>query len=120
MVANLSREPGRDLGDALLDQRLVAGIGNVWRAEALWRARLSPWLRVRDATDPELRAVLGEAARLMRASLDGTSPRREVYRRTGRPCSRCGERILSKGQGDANRIAYWCPGCQRGDGPGVA
>ncbi len=47
MVANLRRErQGRELGDALLDQRLVAGIGNVWKAESLWRAELSPWLRL--------------------------------------------------------------------------
>jgi endonuclease-8 len=115
MVANLRREDGsRELGDALLDQRLVAGIGNLWKAEALWHARLSPWLRLRDTTAEELERVLGEAARLMRASLEGGRPARAVYRRTGRPCPRCGERIRSRGQGDDNRTAYWCPGCQRG------
>jgi endonuclease VIII len=121
MLANLRRtDQGRQLGDALLDQRLVAGIGNVWRAEALWRAKLSPWLVLRNTSDSELRAVLSEAAQVMRASLEGRRPRREVYRRSGRPCPQCGERILARGQGDANRTAYWCPGCQRGDGPGAA
>jgi endonuclease VIII len=114
MVANLRREPGgRELGDALLDQRLVAGIGNAWKAEALWHARLSPWLRLADVTDEELERVLAEATRLMRASVERWGGRREVYRRAGRPCRRCGERISSRGQGDDNRRAYWCPGCQR-------
>jgi endonuclease-8 len=114
MVANLRREPGgRELGDALLDQRLVAGIGNVWKAEALWHARLSPWLRLADATDEELERVLAEAARLMRASLEGRRRTRSVYRKAGRPCPGCGTAIRSRGQGDDNRTAYWCPGCQR-------
>ena len=115
MVANLRREHGgRELGDALLDQRLVAGIGNLWRAEALWQARLSPWLRLDEVTDEELERVLAEAARLMQASVARWSDRREVYRRAGRPCRRCGEPIRSRGQGDDNRTAYWCPRCQRG------
>jgi endonuclease VIII len=115
MAANLRREHGgRELGDALLDQRLVAGIGNLWKAEALWGARLSPWLRLDDVTDEELLRVLAEAARLMQASVSGRRERREVYRRAPRPCHRCGKPIRSRGQGDDNRTAYWCPGCQRG------
>jgi endonuclease-8 len=102
----------RELGEVLLDQRVVAGIGNVWRAEALWHARVSPWRVVGDAPDEDLQLVLDDAARLMHASLDGARPRRAVYRRAGRPCPRCGTRISSRGQGDDNRIAYWCPGCQ--------
>jgi endonuclease-8 len=116
MAANLRREhQGRELGDALLDQRLVAGIGNVWKAEALWRAELSPWLRLAQVSDEELERVLGEAARLMRAALDNHGGKRIVYRRAARPCPRCGTAICSHGQGDDNRIAYWCPGCQRGE-----
>jgi endonuclease-8 len=118
MVENLRHEhPSRELGDALLDQRLVAGIGNVWKAESLWQARLSPWLRLDDVSDEELERVLGEAARLMQRSLESRSEPRAVYKRAGRPCPRCGEPIRSRGQGDANRTAYWCQGCQRGEGP---
>jgi endonuclease-8 len=114
MVENLRREhPGREIGDALLDQRLVAGIGNVWKAESLWLARLSPWQLLGETTDEELRAVLGEAARLMRGSLEGEAYARAVYRKAGRPCRRCGGRIRSRGQGNGSRMAYWCPGCQR-------
>jgi endonuclease VIII len=114
MLGNLRREPlGREVGDALVDQRLVAGIGNKWKAEALWQARLSPWRRLGEATDEELRAALEAAATMMRRSLEGDRGRNQVYRRAGRPCPRCGEMLRSRGQGDANRIAYWCPGCQK-------
>jgi endonuclease-8 len=116
MVVNLRREhQTREVGDALLDQRLVAGIGNIWKAESLWHAQISPWTRLGDVTDEELRSVLGQATRLMRASLERWSDARAVYRRAGRPCSRCAAPIRSRGQGDDNRIAYWCPGCQRGE-----
>jgi endonuclease-8 len=117
IVANLCRHPGRDLGDALLDQHLVAGIGNVWKAEGLWRAKLSPWLKLNDVNDLELRGLLEDTAALMRASVAGARSDRQVYRKAGRPCPRCREPIRSRGQGDDNRTAYWCPGCQRGGGP---
>jgi endonuclease-8 len=114
MVTRLRREPqGRELGDALLDQRVVAGIGNVWKAEALWQAGLSPWLPLAGVGDDELRRLLGWCSERMRASVAGVRSPRRVYRRAGRPCPRCGERISSRGQGDANRTAYWCPGCQK-------
>ncbi len=118
MIENLRREhPGREVGDALLDQRLVAGIGNLWKAEALWHALVSPWARLGQVGDDALERALGEAARLMRGSLENRREARAVYRRAGRPCSRCGETIRSRGQGDANRMAYWCPRCQRGEEP---
>jgi endonuclease-8 len=116
MLARLrAADRQRELGEALLDQRLVAGIGNIWRSEALWRACLSPWLQLGRVSDEHLLAVLRETARLMRASVEGRRVERRVYRLAGRPCSRCGETIRSRGQGEANRIAYWCPGCQRGE-----
>jgi endonuclease-8 len=113
MIANLRRDPTRPVGDAILDQRLVAGIGNIWKAECLWAARVSPWARIETLGDDELRAVLEEAHRLMRTGLEGARPLRRVYRRVGRPCPRCGEAIRSRGQGDDNRMAYWCPACQQ-------
>jgi endonuclease-8 len=116
IAANLRRDPARALGDALLDQRLVAGIGNVWKAEGLWRARLSPWSPVGDVAADDLRALLADTAALMRAAAAGGRPQRRAYRRAGRPCARCGATIRSRGQGDDNRTAYWCPGCQ-GRGP---
>ena len=104
----------REIGDALLDQRLVSGIGNLWKAEALWDARVSPWRTLGDVTDEELDAVLLSAHTKMRAGVEGTRPLRHVYRRAARPCPRCGEQIRSHGQGDDARTAYWCPRCQRG------
>ena len=121
IVANLRRiDQRRAIGEALLDQRVVAGIGNIWRSEALWHARVSPWLPLADLDDAELHAVVREAARLMAESRDGRPPRREAYRRRGRPCRRCGELLLSAKQGDAARTVYWCPACQRGEELGKA
>jgi len=118
MLARLREAPQkREVGDALLDQRLVAGIGNLWRAEALWEARVSPWRRLDELGDDELRSVLEAAHLLMRTAVDGTRPLRHVYRRVGRACGRCGGVIRSASQGGHARTAYWCPGCQVGGSP---
>ena len=115
VVARVRRaDPARLLGDVLLDQRLVAGIGNMWLAELLWQGRLSPFLPVGQVTDDELGDVLGWGRRSMRGAVAGARPPRAVYRRAGRPCPRCGTPILSRGLGELNRTAYWCAGCQRG------
>src|SRR5258706_9602669 len=81
----------REIGDALLDQRLVSGIGNLWKAEALWDALVSPWRTLADVRDEELDSVLESAHAKMRAGVDGTRPLRHVYRRAGRVCPRCGQ-----------------------------
>ena len=65
----------RQVGEALLDQRVVAGIGNVWRSEALWHARVSPWSRPAELEPDELLAVVAQAARLMADARDGGRPR---------------------------------------------
>ena len=115
MLERLRAAPqDREVGDALLDQRLVAGIGNLWRAESLWDIRVSPWRPLSDVTDDELGAVLQSAHEKMRTGVEGTRPLRHVYRRAGRQCRRCGAVIRSARQGDNARVAYWCPGCQRG------
>lgn len=113
MVARLRSAPALPLAEALQRQQLVAGIGNLWAAEVLWALRLSPWLAVRDVSDAELEAILAEAHRIMSAALESSRPSRRAYRLAGRPCRRCGTLICSRGQGDANRTAYWCPTCQR-------
>jgi endonuclease-8 len=109
-----SDDPTRALGDALLDQRNVAGIGNIWKAEGCWEARLDPWRRVADVSDAEaLSAIEAMRPRMLRSAQHGPrtiEPR--VYNRAGRPCPRCGTQIRARGQGDANRTTYWCPGCQ--------
>jgi endonuclease-8 len=122
IAAMLARLRGADgtrwVGESLLDQELVSGIGNMWLAETLWAVQLSPWRRLADVSDEERRAALETAATLMRASVDGgRSGGRQVYRRVGRPCPRCRTPIRSYGQGDGNRMTYWCPTCQRGTDP---
>jgi endonuclease-8 len=121
MLVRLRRsDAGRPLGEALQDQTIAAGIGNMWMAETLWHARLSPWLRVADVGETDRRRALEEAASLMRAAVTaGREPRSQVHGRAGRPCPRCGAAIRARGQGEANRTAYWCPVCQPGPDPGV-
>jgi len=109
-----SDDPTRPLGDALLDQRNVAGIGNIWKAEGCWEAGVDPWRALGNVDDSEVVAII-EAVRprMRRSALEGPraiEPR--VYRLAGRPCPRCGARISARGQGEANRTTYWCPGCQ--------
>jgi endonuclease VIII len=116
MLARFRRaDPTRTFGESLIDQSLVAGIGNIWMAETLWQAQLSPWFRLADVAEADRRHVLELAAERMRAAVDtGREQRRQVYGHAGRPCLRCRTSIRSRGQGDANRTAYWCPGCQPG------
>ncbi len=101
----------RGLGETLQDQSLVAGIGNMWMAETLWEARLSPWLRLEEVSELDRGRVLETAAALMRAAVETGRQRRNVHGRAGRPCRRCRTLIRSWGQGDANRTASWCPSC---------
>src|SRR5262249_14341163 len=118
MVRNLRALPREvRVGEAVQVQRAVAGIGNMWMSEALFEARISPWLRLGEATDAELTAALVAAARLMRGRLDGAEGAGRVYRRKRSPCPRCGTPIRSWPLGDGARMAYWCPSCQRGEGP---
>ncbi|HLY47774.1 MAG TPA: DNA-formamidopyrimidine glycosylase family protein [Solirubrobacteraceae bacterium] len=108
-------DPTRGLGDALLDQRNLAGIGNIWKAEGCWEAQLDPWRPLSRVSDEELVALI-EAIRPRMLSSANEGPRRiqpRIYRRAGQPCLRCGVRISADRQGDANRTTYWCPGCQR-------
>jgi endonuclease VIII len=110
-----SAAPDRQLGDALLDQGLVAGIGNIFKSEACFAARTNPWEPLAELPGDALERTLAEAAALMGSAVrDGRHPRR-VYRQTGRPCPVCGTPIRSRGQGDDNRTTYWCPACQSGE-----
>ena len=109
-------DPTRPIGDALLDQRTIAGIGNLWKAEACWRRRDRPVARrpARSATTRRSRSSAPRARACRSPRRDGTQTREpSIYRRVGMPCPRCGTTIASRGQGDDNRMTYWCPGCQR-------
>lgn len=110
----------RPIGDALLDQRIVAGLGNVWKAEACFAVALDPWRSVGDVSDEQALAVvgfvreyIGQAAHERDTARKGFVSRpRAVYKRAGQPCPRCGSIIRVRGQGENNRITFWCPGCQ--------
>src|SRR5687767_4608568 len=121
-----------EIGVALLDQRALAGIGNVYKNEILWIEQVSPFTLVRDLDDATVRRLIATARRLMLENLEDHGLRRGpervttsgdrgapgpvyVYGRGGRPCRRCGTRIASREQGsDLPRLAYWCPTCQEG------
>lgn len=109
-------DPTRAIGDALLDQRTVAGIGNIWKAEGCWGAHVDPWRPLRDVSDAEALAVIADVRPRMRRAAESARPHaepRHVHDRAGRPCPRCGTRVEARGQGDDNRTTFWCPGCQR-------
>ena len=108
-------DPTRPIGDALLDQRTIAGIGNIWKSEGCWEAGIDPWRPVREVSGAEALAIVdGARPRMLRSGTRG--PRyaaEQVYRKAGRPCPRCATAIRSRPQGEGNRMTYWCPGCQR-------
>jgi endonuclease VIII len=122
------REPHRAaaaVGDALIDQTALAGLGNVYRSELPFIKRVNPFTQLSAVSDARLRAMLVRAAALVRANsaggprvttTAGTPGNVHVYGRTGRPCPRCGTRIRSaapRARPDAvPRRAYWCPACQ--------
>jgi endonuclease-8 len=109
-----SDDQTRTIGDALLDQRNVAGIGNIWKAEGCWEAAIDPWRRLGSVPDPEVTAIIDAIRpRMSLSAREGAlTIDARVYARAGRPCPRCGTVIVANGQGDANRTTYWCPGCQ--------
>jgi endonuclease-8 len=107
------------IGDAIMDQQVMAGVGNIWKHETLFRCGLNPWWLVSQLDDDSLRAVIDWARQLLRASVGkpntlGTRgrPTMWVYGRTGRACLRCGARLRSATQGRDIRRTTWCPRCQ--------
>ena len=106
----------RALGDVLLDQHVVAGIGNIWKSEGCWLAHLDPWRPIATVSDREAVTVVAGLRPLMQWSArhGHADVTRNVYGRAGTPCLRCGAPALihSRAQGDAARTTYWCPRCQ--------
>jgi endonuclease VIII len=123
-VRRLLADPARPAGEALLDQRNLAGIGNVYKAEVLFLRGVHPWRPVGEVTD--LPGLVELARQMLEANKDragrvitGDSARGAqswVHGRAGRPCARCGTVIRKADQGPATqeRITFWCPSCQPG------
>lgn len=118
-AANLTAEPDRPLAEALLDQRVLAGIGNVYANELCFLAGLRPDVPVRAVSDPHRlvdraqKMLWLNRSRVSRTTTGDTRRGRElwVYGRAGQPCRRCGKGIQSDRTGE--RVSYWCPHCQR-------
>jgi endonuclease-8 len=127
-VHRLQAAPARPVGEALLDQRNLAGIGNVYKSELCFLSGVTPWTRVAEV--PDLAGLVDRAHRFLVANRDRpmritTGETRAgrnlwVYGRKRGECLRCGTPIRSADQGPAGeeRVTYWCPRCQQGPGPG--
>jgi endonuclease-8 len=130
-VARLQTQGDVEVADALLDQRVMAGIGNIYKSETLFATRIHPFTPVSRLTSEQLELVVARAVTFMRANVGDDSsgmatyrgPRRTtgrfdpgarfwVYGRAGKPCRRCGTPITRAKQGPNARSTYWCPRCQ--------
>ena len=131
-ASRLREAVSMSLGDALIDQRLVAGAGNVYKSEVCFLCGLDPFVRIGELSDDQIAAVVRTARRVMLANTAPSSgggivtyhglrrttgranpaERLWVYGRRGRPCRRCGAPVRSRKQGPDARTTYWCPVCQ--------
>jgi endonuclease-8 len=108
----IAMTPEIDIGEALLDQRNVAGIGNIFKCEALYASGVDPFTPVADLSLEDVSRIVEKARRLMRASVAGRRMVFSVYGRGGRACRRCGATIARRKGADDARVTYWCPRCQ--------
>ena len=132
-LALVRQEQNRPVHQVLLDQRVMAGIGNVYKSEILFLSNVHPDTPADALDDPQWLAIMTLAQTLLRANVVETSgqqietyrgPRRTtgrmnpadrlwVYSRGGQPCRKCGTAIASRKDGDDARVTYWCGGCQK-------
>ncbi len=131
-IANLRTQPDTEIGVALLAQRLLAGIGNIFKSEVCFAAGVNPFRRVDSLPDEEMLALMRAAVKLMRANVteraggpiatrfglrrtaSGMDPEENlwVYHRSGKPCRKCGAAIEWRRHSADARSSYWCPRCQ--------
>ncbi len=119
-AANLEADPDRPIASALLDQRVMAGVGNVYCNELCFLFGLLPTTPVSSVADSQRMVVRARdmlwanRLRQSRTTTGNTRPGQQlwVYGRGGEPCRRCGTRIARAGQSDSERVSYWCPSCQ--------
>jgi len=131
-IAQLRSQPDEELGNALLNQSLLAGIGNVYKSEIAFACGLSPFRPIRSLGDDNFHCLVRTARKLLKANVGETSgghivtytgfrrttgranpsDRLWVYQRAGEPCRKCGTAIRSRKQGPGARVTFWCPNCQ--------
>jgi len=116
VITRARHSEGKTLGELLLDQRVSAGIGNIYKCESLWLQRLDPWMRPVELGDQTLRGLYLTARDLMRGNLVKRAQRHAVHARGGRPCPRCGTPIRVRAQGEQGRLTYFCARCQNVSG----
>jgi endonuclease-8 len=105
--------PDTEIAEVLLNQRVIAGVGNIWKSETLFACRVNPFVRVADLTDDQVYCLVTSARKLMQRSTTAESRNNiAVYSRGGDPCRRCKTPIASRKQGIDARLTYWCPVCQ--------
>jgi endonuclease VIII len=136
-VDRIAARPEMEIADALLDQRAMAGIGNIYKSETLFAGRINPFTRVEHLTRQQIELLVSVAAKFLRANVAESSrgmatygglrqttgrldpgARFWVYGRGGKPCRRCGTPVQRVKQGPFARSTYWCPRCQSSDSPG--
>jgi endonuclease-8 len=130
----IAAQPNLEIGEALVSQRLIAGLGNVFKSEVCFACDVHPFRRVRTLSSEELLQLVKTARRFLAANVTdnssdgivtyiglrrttGRADREEnlwVYRRAGEACRKCGSAILSRKQGEGARTTFWCPRCQPG------
>jgi endonuclease-8 len=108
---------GEPVGEVLLDQTVVAGIGNIYRCESLFDRRVDPWTPIGELGDDDLRQLVDRAKEMLEQGTEARF-RSRVHGRHGRPCPRCGTTIKARRSGPQARVVFFCPECQPGSKDG--
>ena len=111
-IRRLRQRNDEEIANALLDQRAVAGIGNIYKSESLYAAHVNPFTKVSALSDETLAVILKHARRLMRGAASSGRTPKSVYSRGGELCRKCGSPIQYRKQGSDARGTYWCGKCQ--------
>jgi endonuclease-8 len=132
-IRRFRERDSQQIADALLNQRVVAGVGNIYKSEVLFLCRIDPFASVSLVSGDELRLILATARKYLQANVAhprggivtytgyrrggrGAGQRHYVYGRAGQPCRTCGTSIVVRAQGPHARLTYWCPTCQKSRG----
>jgi endonuclease-8 len=123
-VTRLANHPDLEIGDALLSQSIIAGLGNVFKSEVCFIAQVNPFERIGNLSQMQLQSVVAIARKTLNSNAvnysglrqttgrSGPDNRLWVYHRNGEPCNKCGAAIVSRKQGAGARTSFWCPTCQ--------